>query len=90
MQQKNLAHHRVIKVLAFSIIFAASLIMFGVYQFGETHGHASARLAPDRSWSDSLPQSSKNNRITVYQAVRNDVSRPLAKPATAHDLSGNA
>ena len=86
MQQQKLTHRRrATRLAAFSIIFAVILLRFGVYQFGETHGHASTPLTPDRSRSDSFSQSIKSNnqKITVHQAVRNDVSRPLARLGTS-------
>jgi hypothetical protein len=82
MQQKNFTHiRRVIRVVVFPIIFAAVVLTFGVFRFWETHGHDGRPLAPGRSRSDSFSQDPKsnNNRITVNQAVRSDVSRPLVR-----------
>jgi len=92
MQQQNLTHRRrATQLVAFSIIFAVILLRFGVYQFGETHGHASTPLTPDRLRSGSFSQSMKSNnqKITVHQALRNDVSRPLARLGTSHGLTAN-
>jgi hypothetical protein len=92
MQQQNLTHRRLaIRVVAFSITFAAILLRFGVFQFGETHGHASARLTQHRSRSERLsPSITKNNyKITVHQAVRSDVSRPFARPGASNVLAAN-
>jgi hypothetical protein len=92
MQQQDSTHRRrATQLVAFSIIFAVILLRFGVYQFGETHGHASTPLTPDKSRSDSFSQSIKTNsqKITVHQAVRNDVSPPLARLGTSHGPTAN-
>lgn len=90
MQQKSLTHHRrVIKVVALPIIFAAIVLAFGSYQFFETHGHA--RPGPDRSRSAFFQSfKSDNHRVTVREAVRNDVSRPFAKQVGSHALAANS
>jgi hypothetical protein len=84
MQQKNFTHHRrVIQVAAVPIIFAAVVLAFGCYQFVETNGQASTRLAPDRSQPVSFSQ------FTVREAVRNDVSQPFAKQLASKALAAN-
>ena len=91
MQQKNLTHHQLaIQVVAFPIIFAAIVLVFASHQFVETHGRASTPLAHDRSRSATFFQSIKsNNKITVHEAVRSDVSRPFAKQLASHALAAN-
>jgi len=92
MQQQNLTHRRLApRSVAFSIIFATIFLRFGVYQLDETHGHASTRLTPDRSLSDSISLSIKstNHKITVHQAARSDVSRPFAKLGASYALTAD-
>jgi hypothetical protein len=92
MQQQNLTHRRrATQLVAFSIIFATILLRFGVYQFGETHGHASTRLTPDRSLSDSISLSIKStdHKITVHKVVRSDVSRPFARLGASNAVTAD-
>src|SRR5258706_2635872 len=90
MQQKNLTHHRrVIRIAAVTIIFATVVLAFGCYEVVETNGHASTRLALDRSQPVSFSQNirSNNQELTVREAVRNDVSQPFAKQLASNALA---
>ena len=83
---------RTLRTVTIGIIFSAIVVTLGVYQFLETDGHASARqLAANSSRSKGFSESinTNDNKTTVHQAVRNDVSQPLARRASSNALAIN-
>ena len=87
MQLMRLRHQRrVVQAVIFPIIFAGLVLAFGSYWCGETTGHASTRLARERS---AAPNVKINNpTFTVNEAVRIDLSLPFAK-VVSHSVSAN-
>ncbi|MGH9872158.1 MAG: hypothetical protein ACRD9S_06780 [Pyrinomonadaceae bacterium] len=63
------------------------VVTFGAYYFLETRGNANVRPLAACDSSESINTS--DNQTTVRQAVRNDVSRPLAQMTASKVLVGN-